>query len=168
MPFRHSRFHKATQWSLNNYSCSPPGVGTVSDSLVLFFFELFLPEGLSPVSAGDSEVAPVALSALVDFFEPLAPEVDGLPVVSAGDSVPAPCVASVPPLCRVEVPPGEVPPFARPALLGDALAVAGAEAVAAAVALGEAVAGAPVVGVILADGAALMPTLAPGEVDAPA
>ena len=72
------------------YSCSPPGVGSVSvaPSVVLFFFELFLPEGLADVSAEDSVLvdfsALVAFSPLVDFFEPFV--LDGLPVVSAPDS----------------------------------------------------------------------------------
>lgn len=69
--------------SLNNYSCSPPGVALVSaPSVLLFLCELFLPEGLADDSADDS--------ALVDFFELFA--LDGLPVVSAGDSPVVPCI----------------------------------------------------------------------------
>lgn len=52
--------------------------------MVLFFFELFLPEGLSVVSADDSLV-PVDFSALLDFFElfePFVPELEVPPVVS--------------------------------------------------------------------------------------
>jgi hypothetical protein len=78
---------------LNHYSCSPPGVGAVSDSVVPFFFELFLPEGLSPVSAEGSEVVePVAFSALLDFFELFVLEPDLPAVVSSEVSLP---VASV-------------------------------------------------------------------------
>jgi len=56
--------------------------------VLLFLCELFLPEGLADVSAEDSVL--VGFSALVDFFEPLA--LDGLPVVSAGDSPVVPCI----------------------------------------------------------------------------
>jgi len=80
-------------WSLNSYSCSPPGVGAVSDPSVLFFFELFLLEGLADVSAADSVL--VDFSAPVAFFELLVLERDGLPVISVGDSVPIPCIDSL-------------------------------------------------------------------------
>ena len=62
--------------------------------MVLFFFELFLLEGLSDVAAEDSSLVElVAFSDLPDFFEPFV-----TPVVSAGDSPVVPCVDSVPPL----------------------------------------------------------------------
>ena len=60
----------------------------MAPSVVLFFFELFLPEGLSDVAAEDSVL--VDFSALVDFFELFV--LDGLPVVSAGDSPVVPCI----------------------------------------------------------------------------
>jgi len=109
---------------LNNYSCSPPGVGAVSDSVALFFFELFLPEGLAPVSSEDSEVVePVAFSPLLDFFELFVLEPDLVPVGSSDDSLAVASVDSLLALRRVEVAePGVVPPFARPALRGEALA----------------------------------------------
>jgi len=56
--------------------------------VVLFFFELFLLEGLSVVSAEDSVL--VDFSAFVDFFDLFV--FDGLSVVSAGDSSPFPCI----------------------------------------------------------------------------
>ena len=59
---------------------------------MLFFFELFLLEGLSDVAPEDSGL--VDFSALVDFFELLVLELDGLPVVSAGDSPLVPCIVS--------------------------------------------------------------------------
>jgi len=59
----------------------------VAPSVLVFFFELFLLEGLADDSAEDSSLvdfsALVAFSPLVDFFEPF---VLGLPVVSAADS----------------------------------------------------------------------------------
>jgi hypothetical protein len=62
--------------------------------VALFFFELFLPEGLPDVSAEDSVSvdfsALVAFSPPVDFFELFV--LDGLPVVSAGDSPVVPCI----------------------------------------------------------------------------
>jgi len=88
MPFRHSRFHKYDPvGSLNNYSCSPPGVGAVSaPSGLIFLCEFFLPEGVADDSAEDSVP--------VDFFELFV--VDGLPVVSAGDSPAVPGTISLP------------------------------------------------------------------------
>ena len=112
---RRSRFRIAAKFApLKIYSCSP-GDGAVSvPSVLLFFFELFLPEGLSPVSADDSLV-PVDFSALLDFFErlePFVPELDVPPVVSDADSLPAPVpvIDSLPLWCGEE--PGVVPPFA--------------------------------------------------------
>ncbi len=85
------------------YSCSPPGVGSVSvaPSVLLFLCELFLLEGVPDVSAEDSALvdfsALVAFSPLVDFFEPFVLD-DEVPALSADDSAPVPCVASVAPL----------------------------------------------------------------------
>jgi hypothetical protein len=123
---------------LRNYSCSPPGVGAVSaPSVLVFLCELFLVEGLADDSAADCVV--VDFSALEDFVEAFLLEVDGLPVVSAG----------------------EAPVFVRVALFGEALALGAAEAVAAAVALGEAVAdGEVVVWVCALIGAAAKPRMA--------
>jgi len=68
---------------------------------VLFFFELFLLEGVPDVSAEDSALvdfsALLAFSPLVDFFEVLVLD-DGVPALSADDSVQVPCVDSVVPL----------------------------------------------------------------------
>ena len=122
---------------LRNYSCSPPGVGAVSAPSVLFLRELFLVEGPADDSAADCVV--VDFSALEDFVEAFLLEVDGLPVVSAG----------------------EAPVFVRVALFGEALALGAAEAVAAAVALGEAVADGEVgVWVCALSGAAAKPRMA--------
>ena len=79
------------------YSCSPPGVGDVSvaPSVLVFLCELFLLEGVPDVSAEDSAL--VAFSPLVDFFEPFVLD-DEVPALSADDSAPVPCVASVAPL----------------------------------------------------------------------
>jgi hypothetical protein len=69
------------------YSCSPPGVGAVSaPSGLIFLCEFFLPEGVADDSAEDSVP--------VDFFELFV--VDGLPVVSAGDSPAVPGTISLP------------------------------------------------------------------------
>jgi hypothetical protein len=61
---------------------------------VVFLCELFFPEGLADVSAEDSVLVDVsglvAFSAPVDFFELFV--LDGLPVVSAGDSPVVPCI----------------------------------------------------------------------------
>jgi hypothetical protein len=122
MPFGHSRFDKCDPTgSLNNYSCSPPGVEVGSaPSVRLFLCEPFLPDGLAPVSGKDAELVElVAFSALLDFFEFF--ELGAPPLLSAGD---APAVAPA-------------------ALLGDALALAPGEPVAAA--LGEAAADGDVV-----------------------
>jgi hypothetical protein len=54
--------------------------------VLVFLCEFFLPEGLADDSAEDSVP--------VDFFELFV--VDGLPVVSAGDSPAVPCIISVP------------------------------------------------------------------------
>jgi len=68
---------------------------------LLFFFELFLLEGVPDVSAEDSALvdfsALLAFSPLVDFFELFVLD-DGVPALSADDSVPVPCVDSVVPL----------------------------------------------------------------------
>ena len=82
-----------------NYSCSPPGDGSVCvpSVLLLFLCELFLLEGLSVVSAEDS--VPLDFSALEDFFEPLEPFVPELEeelVASEEDVSPFPCVVSSP------------------------------------------------------------------------
>ena len=53
--------------------------------MVLFFFELFLPEGLSDDSAAEDSVL-VDFSAEVDFFELLLDLPEGLPALSAEDS----------------------------------------------------------------------------------
>src|SRR2546423_12995262 len=97
MLFGHSRFRqRGPIRPLNDYSCSPPGVGAVSvaPSVLVFFFELFLLEGLVDDSAEGSSLvdfsALVAFSPLVDFFEPFV--LDGLPVVSAPDSSPVPFI----------------------------------------------------------------------------
>jgi len=105
----------------NDYSCSPPGVEVGSaPSVRLFLCEPFLPDGLTPVSGEDAELVElVAFSALLDFFESFV--LGAPPLLSAGG---APAVAPV-------------------ALLGDPLALAAGEAVAAA--LGEAVADGDVV-----------------------
>jgi hypothetical protein len=72
----------------------------VAPSVLLFFFELFLLEGVPDVSAEDSALvdfsALVAFSPLVDFFELFVLEPDGLPVVSAADSSLVPLVISSP------------------------------------------------------------------------
>jgi hypothetical protein len=72
----------------------------VAPSVLLFFFELFLLEGVPDVSAEDSALvdfsALVAFSPLVDFFELFVLELDGLPVVSAADSSLVPLVISSP------------------------------------------------------------------------
>jgi len=153
MPLGHSRFFckRDPIGSLNDYSCSPPGVGAVSvaPSVLVFLWELFLPEGLGEDSADSS---------LVDFLELFLLELDGLPVVSPADSSVVPCGDSEPALWRVEVEPGVVPAFDRGALLGDALALATAEAVADALALGAALAEADSLGDALAAGDALIPT----------
>ena len=86
------------------YSCSPPGVGSVSvaPSVLVFLCELFLLEGVPDVSAEDSALvdfsALVAFSPLVDFFELFVLELDGLVALSADDSVPVADCVSVPPL----------------------------------------------------------------------
>ena len=59
--------------------------------MLLFLCELFLPEGLADDSAEDSAL--VGFSALVDFFEAFV--LEGLPVVSAGDSPLVPCFVSL-------------------------------------------------------------------------
>jgi hypothetical protein len=60
-----------------------------------------LPEGLADDSAEDSALvdfsALLAFSPLVDFFELFVLD-DGVPALSADDSVPVPCVDSVVPL----------------------------------------------------------------------
>jgi hypothetical protein len=149
MLFGHSRFYKCDPvGSLNDYSCSPSGVGAVSvaPSVLLFLCELFLLEGVPDVSAEDSALvdfsALVAFSPLVDFFELFGLELAGLSVVSAADLV----LALAP----------------RVALVGDVLALAAAEAVADAVALGEALANADALGEALAAGDSLVPTDAVG------
>ena len=120
---------------------------------MLFFLELFLSEGLD--SADDSALvdfsALVAVSPLLDFFELLVLELDGLPVVSVADSSLAPF--------------GVVPALVLGlrVALGDALALAVAEAVAAAVALGEGVAEADALGDAVAAVDVLVPTDALGE-----
>jgi hypothetical protein len=88
MPFGHRRFGKCDPiGTSNNYSCSPPGVGAVSaPSVLVFLCELFLPEGLADDSA--------EYSVPVDFFELFV--VDGLLLVSAGDSPAVPCIISLP------------------------------------------------------------------------
>jgi hypothetical protein len=83
----------------------------VASSVLLFFFELFLPEGLADVSAEDSAL--VGFSVLVDLFE----------LLCRGETGDAPFFAFA---------------SARVALPGDALALAAADAVADADALGEA------------------------------
>jgi hypothetical protein len=119
----------------------------VAPSLLLFLCELFLLEGVPDVSAEDSALvdfsALVAFSPLVDFFELFVLELDGLSVVSAVDLFLA--------------------PEPRVALVGDALALAAAEAVADTVALGEALADADALGEALAVGDSLIPTDALGE-----
>ena len=62
--------------------------------MVLFFFELFLPEGLSDDSAAEDS-ALVDFSAEVDFFEPWLVLPEGLPALSAEDSSLVPCVGSL-------------------------------------------------------------------------
>jgi hypothetical protein len=117
--------------------------------VLLFLCELFLLEGLPDVSAEDSVLA--------DFFEPFV--LDGLPVASAADSSLVPFVIWSP-LWRGET--GDVSVLALPlrvALLGEALALAAAEAVADVLALGEADAA----GVMLAAGDALISGAAFGE-----
>ena len=98
MPFGHSRFDKCDPTgSLNNYSCSPPGVEVGSaPSLRLFLCEPFLPDGLAPVSAEDAELVElVAFSVLLDFFDffvvgapPLLAARDAL-ALAAGEAVAA-------------------------------------------------------------------------------
>ena len=150
MLFGHSRFCKCDSvGSLDDYSCSPSGVGaaSVAPSVLLFLCELFLLEGVPDASAKDSALvdfsALVAFCPLVDFFELFVLELDGLPVVSAAD----PVLALAP----------------RVALVGDTLALAAAEAVADAVALGEALTDADPLGEALAVGDSLIPTDALGE-----
>jgi hypothetical protein len=148
MPFGHSRFCKCDPiGSLNDYSCSPPGVGAVSVAPSVLLFLCFLAEGLAEESALVDFSALVAFSPLVDFFELLVLELDGLPVSSA--AVPVLEVA----LCV--------------ALVGEALALAAAEAVAAAVAdavaLGEALAETVALGEALAETVALGEALIPAE-----
>ena len=105
----------------------------------------------------------VGFSAVVDFFELFV--LDGLPVVSAGDSPVVPCIISSP-LWRGET--GVAPGFAFPpggdasrvaprAAFDDAVALGVAEAVADALAVGGALAE------TVADGDALIPADAPGE-----
>ena len=56
-------------------------------SVLVFFFELFLLEGLSEVAAEDSSlVGLVAFSDLPDFFEAFVPELDVPLVDSVADS----------------------------------------------------------------------------------
>lgn len=117
-----------------------------------------MPEGFGEDSADDSSV--------VDFFELFLLELEGLPVVSLADSPVVSCADSESALWRVEVEPGVVPAFERDALLGDALALAAAEAVADALALGAALAEADSLGDALAAGDALIP--AAGEAYVPA
>jgi hypothetical protein len=117
----------------------------------VLLFLCFLPEGLAEDSADDSALVDfsvlVAFSPLVDFFELFVLELDGLPVVSAA----GPVLVLAP----------------RVALVGDALALASAEAVADALALGEALAEADALGEALAVGDALTPADALGEAYAP-
>src|SRR5256885_6072916 len=148
MPFEHSRFCKCDPiGSLNDYSCSPSGVGAVSVAPSVLLFLCFLAEGLAEDSADDSAVvdfsALVAFSPLVDFFELLVLELDGLPVASAA----APVLELA--LCV--------------ALVGEALAPAEVVAAADAVALGEALAETVALGEALAMGDALILAVALGE-----
>jgi hypothetical protein len=113
----------------------------------VLLFLCFLPEGLAEDSADDSALVDfsvlVAFSPLVDFFELFVLELDGVPVVSAEDPV------------LVLAP--------RVALVGDALALASADALA----LGEALAEVDALAEALAVGDALTPADALGEVYAP-
>jgi hypothetical protein len=126
---------------------------------VLFFFELFLPEGL--LSADSSPVELVPFSARLDFLELFAPVDEVLP--SDGDSPWLASVDSPRAWWRPVVSLGDAPPRVRVALLGELLALALGDAVAAGVALAEAVAEAAAAGLMLAEGEALVPAGALGE-----